>query len=324
MTTPGGISEIEEEFLHAAVGALGSGDGTAALESLGWWELVVDLDDGDLLLAAFTYFWGQCRCLAASPALCALLAQPFIDRSSFAPGSVVATISRLSRRRGPVQLLVGDPGDRRLLVDRPGSGAVVLERDEIGLTPVDIPGRLDMYEVTGDWSRTPPTVPEHDAIQARDRSTRLGRVAMALEMLGAAEGALALATTYSADRMQFGQPIGGFQAVRHLLAWAYVESAAISSVARQAVTLDRDAPVPLDEYAKAIAGRNGRRICERALQVLGGIGFTAEHDHHHHHGRVLAFDSILGTSSELTANLGSSFRTGATVSTLAAAVLAGP
>jgi len=323
MTTAGGISEIEEEFLHAAVGMLGKGDGTAALESLGWWDLVVDLDDRDLRLAAFTYFRAQGRCLATSPALCTLLAQPFTDRAAFAPGSVVATIPRLSRRRGPLQLLVGDPGDRRLLVDRPGSGAVLLDRDEITLTPIDIPGRLDLYEVTGNWSRTAPAVPEHDAIPARDRSTRLGRVAVALEMLGAAEGALALATTYSADRVQFGQPIGGFQAVRHLLAWAYVESAAISSVARQAVMLDRDAPVPLDEYAKAIAGRNGRRICERALQVLGGIGFTAEHDHHHHHGRVLAFDSVLGTSAELTANLGASFRTGAASSPLAAAVLAG-
>ena len=60
---------------------------------------------------------------------------------------------------------------------------------------------------------------------------------------------------------------------------------------------------------KALAGRNGRRACERSLQVLGGIGFTAEHAHHHHHSRVLLLDSLLGTSAELSHDLGAWLRT---------------
>ena len=60
---------------------------------------------------------------------------------------------------------------------------------------------------------------------------------------------------------------------------------------------------------KALAGRNGRRACERSLQVLGGIGFTAEHEHHHHHSRVLALDALLGSSAELTHDLGAWLRT---------------
>jgi hypothetical protein len=42
--------------------------------------------------------------------------------------------------------------------------------------------------------------------------------------------------------------------------------------------------------------------------VLGGIGFTAEHDHHHHHARVLALDALLGTSAALTPRLGAWLR----------------
>ena len=60
--------------------------------------------------------------------------------------------------------------------------------------------------------------------------------------------------------------------------------------------------------AKALAGRNGRRTCERAQQVLGGIGFTAEHDHHHFHSRVLALDGLLGASAALTRQLGAELR----------------
>jgi hypothetical protein len=51
-----------------------------------------------------------------------------------------------------------------------------------------------------------------------------------------------------------------------------------------------------------------KALARRALQVFGGIGFTAEHDHHHHHGRVLALDALLGTSAELTHGLGAWLR----------------
>jgi alkylation response protein AidB-like acyl-CoA dehydrogenase len=125
-----------------------------------------------------------------------------------------------------------------------------------------------------------------------------------LEMLGAAEGALARAVEHAHAREQFGQPIGKFQAVRHLLAWAMTDCAAIETAAMAAVALDAAAPPRYDAIVKALAGRNARRACERSLQALGAIGFTAEHEHHHFHSRVLALDSLLGTSSELTHELG--------------------
>ena len=71
----------------------------------------------------------------------------------------------------------------------------------------------------------------------------------------------------------------------------------------------RRPPERYGEVVKALAGRNGRRACERSLQVLGGIGFTAEHAHHHHHSRVLLLDSLLGTSAELSHDLGAWLRT---------------
>ena len=75
------------------------------------------------------------------------------------------------------------------------------------------------------------------------------------------------------------------------------------------MALDASAPPRYGEVAKALAGRNGRKACERSLQVLGGIGFTTEHEHHHHHSRVLALDALLGTSAGLTRQLGAWLRT---------------
>jgi alkylation response protein AidB-like acyl-CoA dehydrogenase len=66
-----------------------------------------------------------------------------------------------------------------------------------------------------------------------------------------------------------------------------------------------------DAILKALAGRNGKRICENSLQVLGAIGFTTEHEHHRFHSRVLVLDSLLGTSSTLTHQIAVTLRASA-------------
>lgn len=292
------------EFVAVARRALGNGNASTALDSLGWWDLLGDLDDEESRRALFAVFRAQGRELASSPALAALLAVPYLDDAEVEPGTVAAAAVRMSPRRGPVHVAVGELAGMRLIVDRPGSGASVLNLDEVFLERIDVPGRLDLHEVNVDEARWRPTIAEETAVHARRRSLALGRLALALEMLGAAEGALELAVEHAHGREQFGRPIGTFQAVRHLLAWAMTDCAAIDSVADAAVVLGAALPPRFDKILKALAGRNARRACERALQALGAVGFTAEHSHHHFHSRVLALDSLLGASADLTHDLG--------------------
>ena len=113
-----------------------------------------------------------------------------------------------------------------------------------------------------------------------------------------------LAVEYAKVREQFGVPIGTFQAVRHILAWGFTDCASAASAAELARDLALDPPERLGEVTKALAGRNARRACQRSLQALGGIGFTQEHDHHLSYSRALALDSLLGTSAQLTRELG--------------------
>jgi hypothetical protein len=314
-------TEIEDEYVAVAAQAVRTSGGTAALDALGWWDLLADLGDRGSRAAVFALFRAQGRELATSAALGGLLAQPYIGATGMTPGTVVSTVWRQSPRRGVVHIAVGDVEARQLLVDRPGHGAVIAEPDVVELRSIDVPGRLALHEVDVDWSRTTPTMSEVEAGAVRQRSAFIGRLAIAFEILGAAEAAVALAMDHAVTREQFGQAIGRFQAVRHLLAWARTDCTAIAAVAGKAVALDVDAPPRFDDVLKALAGRNAQRACQRALQVLGGIGFTAEHDHHHHHGRVLALDALLGASATLTHDLGIWLRTEAVDPGFTAAML---
>jgi hypothetical protein len=294
----------DDEFVAASRQALRATTGSEALRALGWWHLTGELADDEARRAVFALFRAQGRELASSPALGGLLAQPYLDLIGGTAGSTVAVVTRRSARRGHVHVAVGRLDGMQLLVDEPGVGAWLVPGDSVVQRTVDLPGHLDLREVELDLSRREVLLDDAQARPARTRSAFLGRLAVAAEILGAAEGALALAIDHASGRQQFGRPIGTFQAVRHLLAWAKTDCVAIESAVAQGVALDRAAPPKYDEIVKALAGRNGRRVCERTLQVMGAIGFTAEHQHHHFHSRLLQLDALLGSSADLTAGLG--------------------
>jgi len=301
-------SHAEEAFYDNAREAFRRDPRIATFDALGVWDLLPELGDREARTALFAVFRAHGREFGGSAALGCLMSHPYLEPGAHRPGSVAAVIPRRSARRGDIPLLVGDPSVEHLLIDEPGRGAFVLSIGEVELQPVMVPGRLGLHEVRFDPEARSAILPEDRARHARQRSTFLGRVAVAFEILGAAEGALDMAIEHARTREQFGQPIGTFQAVRHLLAWARTDWAAAHDVARQASALDTAAPPRFDEITKALAGRNGRRICERALQVLGGIGFTSEQDHHHFHSRALALDAVLGTSTRLARELGAWLR----------------
>ena len=103
------------------------------------------------------------------------------------------------------------------------------------------------------------------------------------EMLGAADHVLALTVQYAKDRVQFGKPIGSFQAVKHMLADALVDVEGMRSTAYYAAwcAAAGDPERSLSaSMAKAWCSDASRRVMAVGLQVHGGIGFTWEHDMH--------------------------------------------
>jgi len=313
----------DDEFLGAAVRAMAAEQGGDALEALTWWDLLPGVDQDDVAAAAVVAaLRAQGRELADTPALGGLLAQPFAAALDLEGDGCVAAIARTSRSGGLRWVLTGDVAGRQILFDVPGRGTHVVDEGDVEQVLVEVPGRLRVAEVGVDLDGRTPELPDEVADGLRARATYLGRLGAAAEMLGAAERVVALATEYATVREQFGRPIGTFQALRHLLAWGTTECVAVEAVVRRAVDVRDEPPPHFGEAVKALAGRNGRRACERALQAFGGIGFTAEHDHHHFHSRVLVLDSLLGSSAELTHGLGGWLRTSGADPQYPAAILA--
>ncbi len=117
------------------------------------------------------------------------------------------------------------------------------------------------------------------ANEVLDRAATL----VSAEMLGAADRVLAMAVDYAKDRVQFGKPIGSFQAVKHMLADSLVDVEGMRSTVYYAAWCvaagDRDRSLSAS-MAKAWCSDASRRVMATGLQVHGGIGFTWEHDMH--------------------------------------------
>ncbi len=120
---------------------------------------------------------------------------------------------------------------------------------------------------------------EHAAEAVLDRAV----VAVCAEMLGAADVVLAMTVQYAKDRVQFGRPIGSFQAVKHRCADMLVDVEGMRSAAYYAawaVGADDPEASAAASAAKIWCSDAARRVMGSALQVHGGIGFTWEHDLH--------------------------------------------
>ncbi len=186
------------------------------------------------------------------------------------------------------------------LVERQGpSGRIKDGRPQVVVPDtLDATRRLGRLTLDGDEGRLlvgPPAVAE---VIARTRSRAL--TALALEAVGIASQALALAVAYAKTREQFGKPIGVYQAVSHRLADVYVETELARSLAYWAAwciaegSADAELAAPA---AKAFASEAAVSSCERALQVHGGMGFTWDHPLHRYYKRALWIESFEGSGA---------------------------
>ncbi len=134
---------------------------------------------------------------------------------------------------------------------------------------------------------------------------RLAVALAAAEASGIAAWCLATAVEYAKVREQFGQPIGRFQAIKHLCATMLEDVEAISAAAWDAAavaTQDGQGDLAAD-VAGAIALDGAVRVAQNCIQVLGGIGFTFEHSAHFYLRRAVALRSWLGGSDRFAVRL---------------------
>ncbi|MFZ0904282.1 MAG: acyl-CoA dehydrogenase family protein [Mycobacterium sp.] len=148
-------------------------------------------------------------------------------------------------------------------------------------------------------------LPIHRVAQGDSVPLAAGRHALGWWLVGTSRTMLSLARQHALDRVQFGRPVASFQAIRHRLAETLV------AVEGAEATLVAAAAEPDDLsflLAKAAAGQAALTAARHCQQVLGGIGFTAEHELHRHVKRSLVLDGMLGSSRELTRAAGAALR----------------
>jgi alkylation response protein AidB-like acyl-CoA dehydrogenase len=206
-----------------------------------------------------------------------------------AGGELVGTVA-LDGDGAPV--LCGAVAD--VVVAPTGHGWVLLRRGEFTAR------RVESLDVTRPVATVEVTAPGTPLAIDTDQVRALAATVWAAEASGAAAWCIRTAADPAAVREQFGRPIGQFQGVKHRCADMLVAGEQIKAVAWDAASaFDAALDDPTEAaLAAAVAGAIGPdafvRVAKDCIQVLGGIGFTWEHDAHLYLRRATAMRSLLG------------------------------
>ena len=233
--------------------------------------------------------------VAAVPALLAGLAEEHGSAAKWlaelAEGELIATIAM------PPTLPYALDADVAGLVVVAEGGSVRRALPQAQLASIDAARRL--FEIL-------PAEPVIGAAPARARAAvakamTLGTLASAALLLGAGRGLLETTAEHARTRVQFGRPIGAFQAVKHALADVLIGlEFARPLVYAAAIAVDEDAVTAARDVAAArVASADAaNRAARTALQVHGAIGYTRECDVSLWLAKVRALSSAWGSQAE--------------------------
>jgi len=203
--------------------------------------------------------------------------------------------------RGVLRPVLGLPEARLVLAPLTGSTEwCLLDRSVLGdalsadaLAALDPTRSVGALEFTGGELRLPA---EGHVLMPDETVRSLALVLCAAESAGLARWCLDTASDYAKVRVQFGRPIGQFQAVKHALADMLVAVEQCAAVAWDGAAAWSE---PADEadvaslhlcarIAGAVALPGAAHCAKQCVQILGGIGFTWEHDAHLYLKRAMA------------------------------------
>ncbi len=328
-----GLSWEQEQLRDAVNGFLGELrsarevlDGASVSDPAGWqrvvqeqgWQAIAIPEEaggfgfGQVELAVIFEALGRtltpCPLLGTSMATAALLETdgahgPLGEIAGGRQATLVRGIE--AHRSGETWRLVGvdpqvvDALGAELFVVLGTAGVFVLEAGQVEVTA--LPG----FDVTRSLARVSVDItvpaeaclgaPDHGAVHARIESL------LAAESTGAADATLAMAIDYAKVRVQYGKPIGSFQAIQHLCAdmLVHVESARSAAwYAAWAIAHGSPDARQAARVAKATASTALMHCAGANIQIHGGIGFTWEHDAHLYFKRAQATHALFGDPAE--------------------------
>ena len=240
--------------------ALGGGGGTVLDQAVALEACAHELVPGPLLTTAVASLVAPCEALADGAAVA-------IAFDSGLAGDLA----------GATHLLAADGSLAPIVSSSPALG-------------VDLSRRFGSAE-TG----SSPQVPGGSGARVRRTTLTLA----AAEAAGVARWCLETAVDYAKVREQFGQKIGAFQAVKHLCAEMLETAEAVTAAAwdvAAAASGDDDQWAYAADVAEVTCFDGAVSVAKSCIQVLGGIGFTYEHDAHLYLRRALALRGLVGNA----------------------------
>jgi alkylation response protein AidB-like acyl-CoA dehydrogenase len=180
-----------------------------------------------------------------------------------------------------------------------GIGLFQVDADASGLSRTPIP-ELDLTRKLTDveLAATPATlVSSGDQTAALEQVLAFVVAALAAEQVGGAQTCLEMATDYAKTRLQFGRPIGSYQAIKHKCADMLCEVEFAKTAAYNALFTAAEAPDELREaaaIAKSYCSEAYFHAAAENIQIHGGMGFTWEHPAHLYFKRAKASELLYG------------------------------
>ena len=202
-------------------------------------------------------------------------------------------------------VLDGHVADTLLVAARTdaGLGLFRVEADAEGLTrelvpSLDLTRKLAHLELAATPDRR---VSEGDQTGNLGRALALTTAALAAEQVGGAQMCLEMATDYAKTRLQFGRPIGSYQAIKHKCADMLVEV----EFANKSAAYNACFAAANDEEDFLEAAALAKSYCSEAyfhaaadnIQIHGGMGFTWEHPAHLYFKRAKASEILFGDAA---------------------------
>ena len=199
----------------------------------------------------------------------------------------------------------GHTADLVVVAARTGKGVSLfaVEGDAAGLTRTPL-ATMDQTRKQArlEFAGVPARLVGEDggAAAALSRTLDLAAVALAAEQVGGAQRCLDMSVDYAKTRIQFGRPIGSFQAIKHKCADMLLEVESGKSAAYYAgwAAAEESEELPVvASLAKSYCSEAYFHAAAENIQIHGGIGFTWEHDAHLYFKRAKSSELLLGDPS---------------------------
>jgi len=219
-------------------------------------------------------------------------------------------VTMAARRQGDGWVL---DGHKMFVIDGHTAELIlVAARTEAGVSLFAVEGEADGLERTSlatmdqtrkqarlEFSSTPARLVGDDgaAGPVLTRTLDLAAVALAAEQVGGAQRCLDMSVEYAKTRIQFGRPIGSFQAIKHKCADMLLEVESSKSAAYYAgwaAAEESDELPVVASLAKSYCSEAYFHAAAENIQIHGGIGFTWEHDAHLYFKRAKSSELLLG------------------------------